>query len=35
MVINIGTDANDEILSAIDRIDGVHDSKYIRLNIEE
>ena len=35
MVINIGAEANDEILSMIDKIDGVHDSKYIKLNIED
>lgn len=35
MVINIGAEANDEILSIIDKIDGVHDSKYIKLNIED
>ena len=35
MVINTGTEVQNDVLSEIEKIDGVHNPKYVSLNAEE
>jgi hypothetical protein len=34
MVINIDTDVDNKVLDEIGRIDGVHNPKYVKLNVQ-